>query len=148
MLHSRSHGTTLVELTLALGILGLLIGLAAAPISRARDVFAVRAARDAIVAASSRARAYAVHHGGAELRVDAATGAITVSTRDAAVTEVSRLPAEVAVQVKLQGTTATVAIIPYDALGIGRLANRTISLQRGSTSGGVTFSAYGRPRPW
>ncbi len=36
----------------------------------------------------------------------------------------------------------------YDGLGIGRIANSTIRLQRGTAEAGLSISAYGRVRTW
>src|SRR4051812_33278162 len=145
LIYDRS-GTSLIEILLVLTIIGVLLFLGAAPYTNARDVMAVRAARDEIVAASARTRAFAVRHGGGTLGVDGAAGKLTISTRDGLVNESVQF-GEIGVQVEVDGSHgATSASMQYDALGIGRLASRTITLSRGSASGGVTFSAYGRPR--
>ncbi|MEJ2504365.1 MAG: hypothetical protein P8177_13805 [Gemmatimonadota bacterium] len=39
-------------------------------------------------------------------------------------------------------------IVPYDALGIGRVGSRTIEVRRGGAVAGLTVSAYGRFRRW
>jgi prepilin-type N-terminal cleavage/methylation domain-containing protein len=141
-------GTTLLELACALALLGVILGIGMPPLANARDVLAVRAARDAIVAASARTRAHAVNHGGAELHIDAAAGTLRIVTRDSAVDETSPITRSIDVELRLTGTSATAAVLSYDALGIGRVASRTIAVRRGSVAGGVTFSSYGRPRVW
>ncbi len=141
-------GTTLLELVCALGVIGILLGLTMPPLRSARDVFAVRAARDAIVGASARARAHAVHHGGADLRIDINARSLRIVTRDGVIDEATPITRSLDVRIQLDGTQATSATVPYDALAIGRLASRTISLRRGNVTGGVTFSSYGRPRIW
>jgi type II secretory pathway pseudopilin PulG len=148
MKNSARSGTTLIELTFVLAIMAVVMGLAMPPLAAARDSLAVRATRHALVAASARARALAVHHGGTDLVIDADAGSIRIHTTDDAIDETVPLPASVAVRVELNGTHATTATLSYDALGIGRIAARTIALTRGGVSGGVTFSSYGRPREW
>ena len=147
-MHTRRPGVTLLELTIAIGVIAITLALAAPPLTHARDVLAVRAARDAIVAAAARTRAMAIQHGGALLRIDPTSGAITITGGDGTLESAARIAGDIEVRVLVQGSQSTEALIQYDALGIGRLANRTISLSRGRSSGGVTFSAYGRPRPW
>lgn len=142
-------GTTLLELAVAITLLAILASLGAASFTSARDVFAVRSARDAIVAASSRTRAYAVGHGGASLIIDGTTGTLRIQTRDHLIDEATPIARSLGVRVQIEGArAATTATMPYDAFGIGRLANKTISITRAGVSGGVTFSAYGRPRVW
>jgi type II secretory pathway pseudopilin PulG len=140
-------GTTILELVCFLGLLGILITLASPRYTHARSVFAVRAARDAIVAAAARTRAHAVRHGGADLMVDASAGTLRIVSRDRAIDEVSTIPRALDTRIRFDGTR-TAATISYDGLGIGRLASRTITLSHGTVAGGVTFSAYGRPRLW
>ena len=145
---NNRNGSSLLELALYIALLTILFSLAAPAFAHARDVLAVRAARDAIVAASARARSHAVLHGGATLRVDAAAGTLRITTQDLAVSELTDVGATLAVRIHLENTQATAASLPFDALGIGRIANRTITVARGRVTGGVTFSAYGRPRTW
>ena len=148
LLHSPP-GTSLIEIVLVLVLMSALLFLGSASYGTARDVMAVRAARDGIVAASARARALAVRHGGASLSVDGAAGSMRITTRDGVVSESVDLATDLDVRVGIDAAHgATSVSLQYDALGIGRLANRTIALSRGAASGGVTFSAYGRPREW
>ena len=142
------HGSTLLELALCIAMLTLLFGLGAPSYRHARDVLAVRAARDAIAASAVRTRSHAVGHGGANLQIDAAAGILRITTHDQAVSEAAELGSGLRVRLRLENTQATATTLAFDALGIGRIANRTISITRGSVTGGVTFSAYGRPRTW
>ena len=142
-------GTTLVELAFALVLIAIFSLLASTSFASARNVLAVRGARDAIIAASARTRAFAIGHGGATLTLDATAGTMRIRTRDNTIDEVSAMTRSIGVRLQFDAAqTITSVTIPYDALGIGRLANRTITLQRDRVVGGVTFSAYGRPRPW
>ncbi len=141
-------GASLLEFACVLTLMGILAGLAAPSFSNTRNVLAVRGARSAIVAAAARTRAHAVRHGGAELRIDAPSASLRIVTRDAAIDEHLPIAADNGVRVQLEGTSATTATLVFDALGIGRVASRTISLHRGSVTAGVTFSSYGRARTW
>jgi prepilin-type N-terminal cleavage/methylation domain-containing protein len=149
-MHMRNRsGTTIPELIIALVIIGILASLASTSFSSARDIFAVRGARDAIIAAAARTRAESIGHGGATLTIHVAGDSLHISTRDRAVDERFALRGSVGVDIEIDGLHAsTAADITYDALGIGRLANRTIRLRRDRAVAGVTFSAYGRPRAW
>jgi hypothetical protein len=89
-----------------------------------------------------------VHHGGADMQIDATTGTVRIISRDRVIDESAAITGMLAVRVQLDGTQATSATLVYDGLGLGRVASRTISLRRRSAVGGVTFSSYGRPRVW
>jgi hypothetical protein len=83
------------------------------------------------------------------LSISAADGTIAVASRDAAAADtLARLTADYQVTVGFDDARLGTASIRFDGLGLGRLANRTIRLQRGTVTGGVTFSAYGRARTW
>jgi len=145
-LASRS-GYTLLELLCGLTLLAVLLGMVSLPAAYAGDVLAARAARSAIMAAAAATRAVAVQHGGADLYLDAADGALAVTSRDGLVADtLGRLVRDYHVSIELG--EAGHATLRFDALGIGRLANRTVRINRGRVSAGVTFSAYGRARPW
>jgi prepilin-type N-terminal cleavage/methylation domain-containing protein len=142
-------GITLLELLCGLAIMGVLLGMVAAPIARAGDVFAVRAARDAVINSAARARALAIGHGGATLTLSAPGGIIAIASRDGAVADtLIRLDSDLHVAMTFDDAGLEAAELRFDALGLGRLANRTVRLRRGQVSGGVTFSAYGRARSW
>src|SRR5687768_9679375 len=88
MKNTNRRGTTLLELACVLTLAGILAGIAAAPFQTACNVYAVREARAAIVAASARARAQAVNHGGADLTIDSGAGTMRITTRDRAVDDI------------------------------------------------------------
>jgi len=142
-------GLTLLELLCGIALMGVMLSMAAVPVSRAADILAVRAARGAILNAAATARGLAPGHGGASLTIRAADGVIAVDTRDGLVADtLARLGREQRVAVTFDDAGLQVATIRLDALGLGRLASRTVSLKRGRVRAGVTFSAYGRARPW
>ena len=137
-------GTTFLELIVVLALLGLLLGIAAPPALRWRDVLAVRAARDQLAAALATTRATATAVGGAALVLDGSAGVYWIVTRGRTgpVTDVGGR-----FGVAIEGADGLVEI-PYDALGIGRLANRTLRFRRGRAEAGLVVSAYGRVRRW
>ena len=142
-------GLSLLELLTSLAILGVLLGMVAVPIARAGDSLAVRAARGAILNAAATTRALATGHGGATLTIRAADGALAIETRDGAVADtLVRLASEYHVAVAFDDARLPAATLRFDGLGLGRLASRTVRLKRGRVTAGVTFSAYGRGRPW
>jgi Tfp pilus assembly protein FimT len=141
-------GTTLVELLLALCLLGILTGLAAPAMGRGLDRFAARAARDELAAALSRTRSAAVALGGAGLVVDPGRAVFWIrsATGDTVLSPVDLLARHgVGMEV---GRAAGPFELTYDALGIGRMTSRTIRLVRGTAVATVTVSAYGRARTW
>lgn len=145
--HRDAH--SLLELLIALSLLGILLGLGVPAFQHARDRIAIVAARDAVAAAVARARALAPGLGGARLILDplASTYWIESSAGRQLTTTVS-LTDRYAVRLFVDGSRDGPTALWFDALGIGRLANRTIRFRRGGLEGGLTLSAYGRPRPW
>src|SRR4051812_21163550 len=103
----RRSGTTLPELVLALALIGIITLLGSVAFSSARDVLAVRAARDAIIAASARTRAFAVGHGGASLHIDGVDGTLRIQTRDHAIDESIDIARSLAVKVTMDGARAS-----------------------------------------
>lgn len=137
-------GTSFLELIIVLSLLGILLGIAAPPALRWRDVLAVRAARDEVAAALAVVRATATAAGGAALVLDAPAGVFWIAA------DGSRGPARDVGRrygVEIAGADGLVEI-EYDALGIGRLANRTLRFRRGGAEAGLVVSAYGRVRRW
>lgn len=137
-------GTSFLELIVVLALLGLLLGIAAPNALRWRDLLAVRAARDELAAGLATTRATATAAGGAALVLDVSTGAYWIVTegRTGRVTDVGGRYG-----VGMEGADGLVEI-RYDALGIGRLASRTLRFRRGRAEAGLVVSAYGRVRRW
>ncbi|MEX2282868.1 MAG: prepilin-type N-terminal cleavage/methylation domain-containing protein [Gemmatimonadota bacterium] len=149
MPHSRRlHGYSLPELLIVVVVLSALLMIALPAVARARDVFSIRAARETILAAATRTRSLALNHGGAHLQIDAPSGALSLSTGDSTIVADWSLRDLHGVTLTIEHSPRNTAVITYDRLGVGRLANLTLRISRGSAAGGVTFSAYGRPRAW
>lgn len=142
----RRDAYTLIELLVALALLGILLAMALPPVTRWRDEAGVRAARDELAAALAWTRMAAVSRGGAALVVDPAAGHVWTRTADG--TDSPAIDLRARHGVELDAGSGALLVLSYDALGIGRAASRTFTLRRGDASGGVTVSAYGRYRRW
>jgi prepilin-type N-terminal cleavage/methylation domain-containing protein len=138
-------GFTLLELALVVVMLGTALALATPRLQHARHVFAVRAARAELAGAVSIARVTAVRSGGATLHIDPATGMAWIEAADG-----SRLSPDYPLAARFGVGVATSSgggvALRYDGLGIGRMANASVTVSRGSVSAGLTISAYGRVR--
>jgi prepilin-type N-terminal cleavage/methylation domain-containing protein len=144
---TRRKGHTLIELLAVLATMGIALLMAAPPVERLLDGLAVRSARDALVVELARTRLLARTHGGALLLLDAnAATAVIVSESGDTLHPPLLLHAHYRTGLEL-GSSAQ-ATIRYDALGIGRLANRTLHVVRGGSAARITVSAYGRVRAW
>ena len=143
------RGYTLIELVVVLALLAIAIGLAYPGARAASDAWAVRAARDAAASVLAGTRAAALAHRGAELLVVPARGTLLTRTGERAV-PVPRLELarDWGVAVSSPGFTGDTIAIRYDAIGLGRIANRTLRFERGRAVAGLTVAAYGRVRRW
>lgn len=140
-------GHTLLELALVLGIGGSLFLLATPSLQHARDLMATRAARDYLLTQLALARVAAPAHGGAEVVLD--TAAAQVLVRSAArVHSRSSLRDHFGVELTFPGQAAATATLRFDALGLGRMASRTVAVSRGRARAHLSISAYGRARSW
>jgi prepilin-type N-terminal cleavage/methylation domain-containing protein len=140
----KQNGYSLIELTIVMMLTALLLGMATAPIGHARDVMSVRAARGDLASLLALTRATAVMTGGAALVVDVAAGAAWIEQSPGLrVGDVQHIGARH--DVLLTASSSRINI-RYDALGIGRMSNATVRVKRGSITGTITISAYGRVR--
>lgn len=140
-------GTTLLEVTLALLLAALLLGLSWPVARSARDRWAVRAARDAVAGALARTRATAIAVGSASLTLDLVTGRVRVDAPGDAAPAAIDVAAEFGVAVESPGARDSIRI-DYDALGLGRVASRTIRFARNGREAGLSIASYGRVRRW
>lgn len=134
-------GMTLVELAfvLLLCAAGLGTGLAAA--RRIGDRAAVAGARELAAGMVVRARAEALASGGAVLRLRVTPPTLVIETADSVVA-LQRLD-DLGIQMTLGGG-ATEVRIAFDALGLGRVASRTLVFRRGESEARLVIAAYGR----
>ncbi|HEX6589358.1 MAG TPA: prepilin-type N-terminal cleavage/methylation domain-containing protein [Longimicrobiales bacterium] len=143
------RGYTLIELLVVLALLALAIGLAYPSARAASDAWAVRAARDGVAAVLAGARASALTRRGAEVLLVPDQGVVLLRAGTAPVSPRALLHLdEWRVALTSPGFTGDTIVIRYDAIGIGRLANRTLRFERGRAVAGLTVSAYGRVRAW
>lgn len=149
MRSSSRPGTTLIELIFALAVLAILIGIGYPPLRRALDRMAVRAARDTLLAGVARTRVVAAGRGGAALVLEPASARFWIeSARGDTLAAVVDLRDRHGVRLAVDGAAAERVALRYDALGLGRIASRTVRLRRGGEEAGLTIAAYGRARPW
>ena len=138
-------GYTVIELSLVMLLATMLFAAAAPGLAHGRNVIAVRAARAEVVAAAAAARSAAVMNGGASLLIDTRTATAWIETHDGERIGLNR-PLGSNYGVTIESTRAEPVRIRYDALGVGRLANASIRVRRGSVVAAITVSAYGRVR--
>jgi len=149
MRRSMPSGVTLLELLVVLSAIGLLLGLSYSPIRRGLDQLAVDSARESLGAGLARARSIAIVRGGANLIVDLEGAAFWVeSVGGDTLGGVTYLGARYGVELTTVGAPADQVVLRFDRLGIGRLTNRTLRLERGTARAHLALSAYGRLRRW
>jgi type II secretory pathway pseudopilin PulG len=135
-------GHSVLDLSVALALIGVGVSALLPAARRQLDRSAVLSAREAAVAQVARARREARLSGGATLQLRREGGRIWIETAGEA-GDTLALEARFGVRLEPGGASASVA---FDALGIGRLANRTLLFVRGEARTTVTISAYGRVR--
>jgi Tfp pilus assembly protein FimT len=145
-MHNSRPGYSIIELVFTLSVVGVLAGISVPAAVATRDRLLVRGARDALSGELARTRAAAIERGGAALEIDAAAGVLRILAADGdTIGDPLHLARTHGVRVEVGGTP-TVAVVRFDALGIGRLASRTVVLRRGGAEARIAISAYGRWR--
>ena len=144
---TQPSGTTLLEIVVVCTLIGVAAGATVPLVRGGMDTVAVIAARDEISATAARTRALAVARGGAVLVVDATRNSVWIDAGGASVELPTDFEQEFGVRISLDGTQ-TVAEVAFDALGVGRVASRTIRITRGTAEARLTISAFGRLRAW
>lgn len=145
----RLSGTTLTELLIMLSVIGIVLGIGGTVLSGALNRIATMAARDALAASISRARTIALAHGGASVLIELNEGRVEVRPADQPrVLGSQHLRSTYGVTLSVDGSQVETISLRFDALGIGRMSNRTIRIRRGSAESGLTVSSYGRVRRW
>lgn len=138
-------GFSLLEVALVLLIAALLAAISVPTLSRGRDALAVHAARTELASAFAVARFTAIRSGGAALVIDAAAGDVWIETAGGVRLQPG-YPLAARYGVTLRTDRPTPAVLRYDALGIGRIANASIHVERRRASATLTISSYGRVR--
>jgi hypothetical protein len=140
----RTRGSTLLELTVVLALLGIALVALTDLAGAVRDRWAVEGARRAAAAAFHRTRAEAVARGGARLEVDTAGGILTLEAAGER-RRISSLARDFGVSLRMGARPRR--SFRYDPAGIGRIANATLVLRRGGAEGRLVVSLFGRVRP-
>ncbi|MBI4546039.1 MAG: type II secretion system protein [Gemmatimonadetes bacterium] len=146
--HARPAGTTLVELLVVIGLLGILAASSIPSVARWLDAYTVRAARDALLAGLARARASAVARGHATFVIEVDRARFWAESDGDTVAAPVDLAADYGVRLETEGAPLERLELAFDALGLGRMAARTLHLRRGRAEAGIAISSYGRARPW
>jgi len=138
----RPAGATLLELSVALTLVSLVLGLALPPLGSLRDRAAVSAARESTVALLARARVEALARGGATVELDTSPAGVSLWVTGAEL-EGLDIAGRWRVGLELGGGRERATVV-YGPLGLGRVASRTMFFARGSARAKLTVSAYGR----
>ena len=143
----RRPAYTLIELACTLMLIAVLLGLAAPPLGRALAWTRVRAARDVVAAEAARARSLAVARGGADLVLDLRHARAWLTAPDT-VTPPVEVADQRVVRLSADGADGDTVRIAFDALGLGRVASRTLRFRAAAAEARLTLSSYGRVRLW
>ncbi|HSJ07527.1 MAG TPA: type II secretion system protein [Longimicrobiales bacterium] len=137
-------GYSIVELVLALLILGIIAGIAVPATAGARDRIAVGSARAELAAAVATARSTAIVAGGATLVIDGPRAVAWIETP--AQSSTVRHDVGARYGVTLRTARDQPVSLRFDALGIGRMTATTVRVRRGTREAALVVSAYGRVR--
>jgi Tfp pilus assembly protein FimT len=144
----RRAGFTLADLIITLSLLCIVLGIAGPRVGALRSRVAVRSARDAAASAIEHARSLAVSRGTASVTVDPVDKTIAIeSPIGTAIDPIVRLSDAWGVDVDVGGSGKAV-VLEFNAIGLGIVASRTITLRRGAAQAGLSLSAWGRVRRW
>lgn len=141
----RRAGATLPEIIVLMALLAVLCGMTVSTTARTRDGIAVRAARDAVAGEIGKVGALARLHGSARMTI--ALGALAIEAPAGTLRDSRAIGRRFGVDMSVDGAAGAVTL-EFDALGLGRLVNRTIRFRRNDAEAGLTLSSYGRPRRW
>ena len=135
-------GFTIIELCVVLVLMGIGASVLLPQARRQRDRMAVLAAREATVGHIARTRREARLSGGASLAVRGSGGVLWIESGGVS-RDTLEIEEDFGVDMEVAAATAT---IPFDALGVGRVASRSFVFTRGDARAGLVVSAYGRVR--
>lgn len=137
-------GTTLLELVVALLLVGVLTGLSLPPVGRLRDRAVALEGRERFVTLVRETRRVAIERGGARLVLDAErTAAAVVAGADTLRRHQWNAPDGLALEITGGRRHAT---LHFDAAGIGRFTSLTVTFGRPPDEAVAVVSSYGRVR--
>lgn len=142
----HSAGFTLAELVVVLAIGSVMAGVAARSLGGLIDGWAVVAARDAVASMAHRARVEARRAGGATLRIVPDSTLVSIRSPAGSGARWSGAESGVAIEIGSGPRSDRAVELRWDALGVGRVASRTVVFRRGSTERRLVFSSTGRVR--
>lgn len=137
------RGLTVLELLFFLALLSLGVASFLPALRHQRDRLAVAGAREAVAGVIARGRAEARARGGATVVLRASPPGAWVEREDGGVAVLGSDLASFGVELGLGGE-APEARLRYDALGVGRVASRTLVFRRGRAEGALVVASYGR----
>ncbi len=135
-------GFTLFECVVVLAIVGIGVALGMPALQLQRDRWAVTQAREASAALLARARRDAMGSGGSTVTISPTLRRIERSLRGT-VRERVEFGDRYGVSLEISGSDS-LATIEFNALGLGRMAARTVRFERGRVSASIVISTYGR----
>ncbi|MCY4647404.1 MAG: type II secretion system protein [Gammaproteobacteria bacterium] len=135
-------GFTLFECLVVLAIVGIGIALGLPALQLHRDRWAVTQAREASAALLARARVDALGSGVSTVTIQSGGGQIE-RRLGSTFRERVDLGDRYGVSLDISGRD-TLATVEFNALGLGRMAARTLRFGRGAASASLVISAYGR----
>ena len=145
MRNQRTHGSSLLELTLVLVVMALAGAVSLDAARAATDRLAVNAARRTALAVIRETAARARAAGGAHLLIDTVGARFELrAAQDTVIVAQWPLGEELGVRLSL-GSRAQ-RVVRYDPAGIGRVANHTLTFTRGRAIARVRVSLFGRAR--
>lgn len=139
------RGLTFVELLLFLVLLSLGVASFLPALRHQRDRLAVAGAREAVAGVIARGRAEARARGGAAVVLRAAPPGARVEGKHGEVAVLGSDLVSFGVELDLGGEAGEVRLY-YDALGVGRVASRTVLFRRGRAEAALVVASYGRVR--
>lgn len=134
-------GHTLLELATVLLLLGMAFSLLHPLARRSADRMAVTGARERVVGLLDRARAEARASGASDVEIRSEEGVVLLLRGES---EVARVPVgEGGVRID-PGSPRDTVVVSFDALGLGRVASRTLTFRKGEAEASLVLSSLGR----
>lgn len=144
MVYPMCRGFSLLELVFALALIALGVSLLLPAARRVEERLSVVAAREELVGLVMQARGQALIHGGAVVVLEQQPARAWI-TAGGAIREPVDLENLHGVELFISGGRPRVEL-RFDAVGLGRMAARSMTFRRGEALARLVVSAYGRIR--